>query len=197
MATYVTEEEIPLYCPIVKETTIDHINSACFLIDAYKGTSFEVKDYVELVRFNRRSRFSSPLEPYRGKLKHLPRQEIKEVYTVVPSIFGERTRIDYNVDDLWFDEENSPYFSFYAPQNIIHFTPNPVLKEVKVSYSAGYKEVPEQLKRAVGLLAQNLAQMGGTLQWTSRDDYDVKLTLKNEGIFTDEIKRLVDTIPLV
>ena len=38
--------------------------------------------------------------------------------------------------------------------------------------------------------------MGGTLEWTSRDDYDVKIMLKNEGIFTNEIKRLVDTITL-
>lgn len=193
---YLTEEEIPIYCPIIKETNIDHINTACFLIDAYKGSSFELKEYEETVKFNKRSRFSSVLEPYKGKLKHLPRSEIKEVYTIVPTVFGERTKKEYSADCLYFDSENSQYFSFYPPRDLI--CPIAYLKELKVVYTAGYaeNEYPEQLKRAVGLLAQNLAQMGGTLEWTSRDDYDVKLTLRNEGIFTNEIKRLVDTITL-
>lgn len=193
---YLTEEEIPIYCPIVKETNIDHINIACFLIDAYKGSSFELKEYKETVKFYKRSRFSSVLEPYKGKLKHLPRGEIKEVYTIVPTMFNEFTKINYDTESLYFDGDDSPYFSFYLNQNFI--CPIRELKELKVVYTAGYaeNEYPEQLKRAVGLLAQNLAQMGGTLEWTSRDDYDVKLTLRNEGVFTNEIKRLVDTITL-
>lgn len=193
---YITEEEIPIYCPIVKETNIGHVETACFLIDAYKGTSFELKEYTELVNFNKRSRFVGFLEPYRGKLKHLPRKEVKEVYTIVPTVFSKFTRIDYSVDSLCFDEDTSKYFSFYLPQDFV--SPIRKLKTLKVTYTAGYNEneYPEQLKRAVGLLAQNLAQMGGTLEWTSRDDYDVKIMLKNEGIFTNEIKRLVDTITL-
>ena len=193
---YITEEEIPIYCPIVKETNIGHVETACFLIDAYKGTSFELKEYTELVNFNKRSRFVDFLEPYRGKLKHLPRKEVKEVYTIVPTVFSKFTRIDYSVDSLCFDEDISKYFSFYLPQGFV--SPIRKLKTLKVTYTAGYNEneYPEQLKRAVGLLAQNLAQMGGTLEWTSRDDYDVKIMLKNEGIFTNEIKRLVDTITL-
>lgn len=193
---YLTEEEIPIYCPIIKETNIDHVNTACFLIDAYKGSSFELQEYEETVKFNKRSRFSSILEPYKGKLKHLPRSEIKKIYTIVPTVFGERTKKEYSTDCLYFDSENSQYFSFYPPRDFI--CPIVCLKEIKVIYTAGYSdnEYPEQLKRAVGLLAQNLAQMGGTLEWTSRDDYDVKLTLRNEGIFTNEIKRLVDTITL-
>ena len=193
---YITEEEIPIYCPIVKETNIGHVETACFLIDAYKGTSFELKEYTELVNFNKRSRFVDFLEPYRGKLKHLPTKEVKEVYTIVPTVFSKFTRIDYSVDSLCFDEDTSKYFSFYLPQDFV--SPIRKLKTLKVTYTAGYNEneYPEQLKRAVGLLAQNLAQMGGTLEWTSRDDYDVKIMLKNEGIFTNEIKRLVDTITL-
>ena len=193
---YITEEEIPIYCPIVKETNIGHVETACFLIDAYKGTSFELKEYTELLRFTKRSRFSKLLEPYRGKLKHFPRKEIKEVYVIIPTMFNEFTKVNYNVDSLYFDGDDSPYFSFYFPQSFVYNCEG--LKELNVVYTAGYidGEYPEQLKRAVGLLAQNLAQMGGTLEWTSRDDYDVKLTLKNEGIFTNEIKRLVDTITL-
>ena len=116
---YITEEEIPIYCPIVKETNIGHVETACFLIDAYKGTSFELKEYTELVNFNKRSRFVDFLEPYRGKLKHLPRKEVKEVYTIVPTVFSKFTRIDYSVDSLCFDEDTSKYFSFYLPQDFV------------------------------------------------------------------------------
>ena len=51
-----------------------------------------------------------------------------------------------------------------------------------------YKEIPEQLKRACGILACNIKQMGGVMRWKQRDDYDIKVTLSDEGVFTEEIK---------
>ena len=47
------------------------------------------------------------------------------------------------------------------------------------------------------MLACNLKQVGGTLKWQSRDDYDVKVTLSSEGVFTNEIKNLVKSVPLL
>ena len=48
--------------------------------------------------------------------------------------------------------------------------------------------IPEQLKRACGILACNIKQMGGVMRWKQRDDYDIKVTLSDEGVFTEEIK---------
>ena len=48
--------------------------------------------------------------------------------------------------------------------------------------------IPEQLKRACGILACNIKQMGGVMRWKQRDDYDIKVTLSDEGVFTEEVK---------
>ena len=48
--------------------------------------------------------------------------------------------------------------------------------------------IPEQLKRACCILSCNIKQMGGVMRWKQRDDYDIKVTLSDEGVFTEEIK---------
>ncbi len=196
---YLTQEEIPVYCPLIKETTMAHVESASFLIDAYKGTSFKAQNYTELVSFLRSSRRKAPFEPYRGKLRHLPRIEVTDIKTTVRSVFNPREEVSFDSDCIDFDGEDSLYFSFYPPQNnIIMFRQYNNLKQIRVSYRAGYEEgeYPENLKQAVGMLAQNLAQVGGTLQWKSREDYDTKITLANNSVFTDEIKNLIESVSL-
>ena len=59
---------------------------------------------------------------------------------------------------------------------------------LSITYHSGYNEIPEQLKRACGILACNIKQMGGVMRWKQRDDYDIKVTLSDEGVFTEEIK---------
>ena len=44
---------------------------------------------------------------------------------------------------------------------------------------------------ACGILACNIKQMGGTLRWKSRDDYDVKVTLSDSGVFSPEIENIL------
>jgi len=36
--------------------------------------------------------------------------------------------------------------------------------------------------------------MGGILRWKSRDDYDIKVTLGNDGVMTEEVKQILDGV---
>ena len=67
-------------------------------------------------------------------------------------------------------------------------------KAVNVTYMSGYVTPPEAVKRATGILACNIKQMGGVMRWKSRDDYDIKVTLGNEGVFTEEVKAILGTV---
>lgn len=69
-----------------------------------------------------------------------------------------------------------------------------VPKAVSVTYTSGYAVIPEAVKRATGILACNIKQMGGVMRWKSRDDYDIKVTLGNEGVFTEEVKAILGTV---
>ena len=196
--SYLTQEEIPIYT-LIDGVTMKEIEAASFLIDAFKGMSFVKQTYTERVHFIKTPKLRKPFEPFRGKLKHLPRIQVNDVRTTIRTIFNPVDVLVFEPQVLDFDEDRSPYFSFYPPQQAFWVIPHTKIKDLVVTYEAGYEEgnYPEALKRAVGLLAGNLRQAGGTLQWTSRDDYDVKVTLANNGIFTDEIKNLVGSVDLL
>lgn len=184
--TYLTEDEIPVYCALVSGVTMEYVEAASVLIDAYKGVSFAETERTERVELTYKRSYGE----YRGKLIHYPRTEITEVKGKALSPFGTNT-LDFGADCLSFDGENSPYFSFYLPSSFMFREPPSFLF---VKYKSGYKEIPEAVKRACGMLACNIKQMGGILHWTSRDDYDVKVTLGDSGVFTDEVKHILDGV---
>lgn len=176
--SYITEKEIPLYCGLVTGVTMEHVEAATTLIDAYKGTSFLPKQYVERVELKKKR------NEYRGKLLHFPRICIDKITAKTRCIFGEQ-KIELPVDCIEFDDNHSLYFSFYMPRELMF---RHVPSFLSITYHSGYNEIPEQLKRACGILACNIKQMGGVMRWKQRDDYDIKVTLSDEGVFTEEIK---------
>ena len=176
--SYLKESEIPLYCGLVSGVTMDHVEDATTLINAYKGVSFLPQKYVE------RTEIKWKLDEYRGKLNHFPRITIDKVIADVKSIFGEQ-KIELPASCLEFDDDRSLYYTFHMPRELMF---RKVPKKLQVTYTCGYNELPEQLKRACGMLACNIKQMGGVMRWKMRDDYDIKVTLADEGVFTEEIK---------
>jgi hypothetical protein len=191
---YLTELEIPLYTtfPGVSMATVE---SASILIDAYEGSTFNSKEYTEPAKLSKKR---TPYgDVFKGKLKHLPRVEILEVTSYILSPFGGEFLQTYDPTQLRFDEDIMPYFTFILQQGDTHsIFPSPPPYQLIVKYSAGYAEVPEELKRATGLLADNLKRNGGTYKFTSRDDFDCKITLSDDGIFTREIKQVIDLVKL-
>lgn len=186
---YLKEEEIPIYCGLVNGITMAHVEAASILIDAYKGYTLDPTQHVERVDLvSKRS-----TNELRGKLKHFPRIKVEKVTTKLSSPFGSDT-VELNVDCLDFDDSGSLYFSFIMPRELM-FRRTPTF--VNVTYTSGYEEPPEAIKRACGILAGNIKQMGGVMRWKQRDDYDIKVTLADEGVFTEEVKAILRRVDVL
>jgi|WetSurMetagenome_2_1015567.scaffolds.fasta_scaffold269915_2 hypothetical protein len=188
---YLTESEITSYTTL-PSVTMTNVESASLLIDAYMGSTFASKEYTEV------SRLSKKRTPYgdvfKGKLKHLPRINVVSVTAYVPSPFGDEALVTYDPVQLRFDEDVLQYYTF-IPQRTVFF-PSPPPYQLIIKYNAGYTTYPEELKRATGMIADSLKKFGGTMNWKSRDDFDCKITLANDSIFTPEIKALIDLVRL-
>lgn len=183
---YLTEDELDAYCTLAEGVTMEHVAYASVLIDAYKGLSLFPKEHTEKVKL-RNNRHTGEA---RGKLRHFPRVEIKEVKAKTRSPFGEYVN-DLGVDCIEFDEDDSIYFSFYMPRNLFY---REIPKTLTITYTSGFSEIPEDVKRACGIIACNIKQMGGILRWKSRDDYDIKVTLGNDGVMNEEVKQVLDGV---
>lgn len=191
---YLSETEIPVYCTLPGITMVD-IENASLLIDAYKGTSFFARTYIE------QSRLSKKRTPYgdvfKGKLLHMPRLSVDKIESYIPSPFGDEQLVEYNVDSIRFDDTDAGYYTFLHRK-----MPGPFASalpyQLIVSYTAGYTQdnIPETLKRVTAQLAQNLKRNGGTMKWVSRDDFDVKITLAKDGVFTTDLRQAVDMVRL-
>ena len=187
MSAYLTEDEIAIYCTIIPHVTLADVTVASKLIDAYCG-SFEVKEHTQQVRL--KTKKNGCCSKLMGRLQHTPVAEILEVSTISQNIFGRS------------EEEDSPqsiYLEDYGYFTYIGNTPTNKLFghipcELKIKYTSGYTDYPEDLKIACALLAQNIVQYGGFLSWTSKKDIDYSITLADSSIFTKEIKILLDGI---
>lgn len=186
--TYLTEDEIEKYCGLAAGVTMEHVEAASVLIDAYKGVPFCPVEHTERVDLTYRRR----TDETRGRLTHFPRISIDSVKARTRSVFGDST-LDYGTDSLEFDGEMSPYFSFYMPRRLMF---HDIPKVITVTYTSGYSDIPEEIKQVCGLIATNIKQMGGVLRWKSRDDYDIKVTLGNDGVMSEEVKRIIDGVQI-
>lgn len=184
--SYLTSDEIPIYCGLSTGVTMDQVEAASVLIDSYKGRSYGNTLHTEKVQLTRKHGSGCT----RGKLRHFPRISVGSVTAKMCSPFGTDS-IDCGVDCLEFDDDESLYFTFEMPRSLMF---REIPKAVKVTYTSGYAVIPEAIKRATGILACNIKQMGGVMRWKSRDDYDIKVTLGNEGVFTEEVKAILGTV---
>lgn len=184
--SYITEEEISTYCGLTAGVTMDHVAAASALIDAYKGVSLAPQKRTERVSLSMKRATGES----RGKLVHYPRVSIDKVSAKTRTPFGV-SEVSLPVSSIEFDSGDSVYFSFYMPRQLMfHRVP----QDLRVEYTSGYTEVPEEIKRACGILACNIMQMGGILRWKSRDDYDIKVTLGNDGVMTEEVRKMLDGV---
>jgi len=184
--TYLTEAEIPLYCGLAADVSMTQVEAASALIEAYKGMTLGVREHTERVNLRHKRRDTET----RGKLLHFPRIEIETVVARTRTPFGV-TQTTFDAGCLEFDSPASVYFSFFMPASAM-FRERPA--SLIVTYKSGYEVIPEAVKRACGILACNIKQMGGVLRWKSRDDYDIKVTLGNDGVMTEEVKQMLDGV---
>jgi len=193
---YISDNEIPLYTSM-PGITIKDIEDATALIDAHKGRSFIEKTFVEQSKLSKKNSVYGHV--FKGKLKHLPRVTIEEVKAYTSSPFGGETEVFYDISCLRFDSDDEPYFNFIPQQiNAHNIFPSAPPLVITVTYTAGYAKnnIPVDLKKATGFLADNLKRTGGTLKWKSRSDFDMNITLADDGIFTTEIRKLIELVRL-
>lgn len=189
MSCYLTQEELSLYTD--QPITMLDAENATLGIDAYKGASFWSKKYTEQVKLAKRRTGYGVI--YKGRLRHKPRVSIVGVTAMVMLPFGLQ-KTECGEDSLWFDDDESPYFTYCQKANPIF--PVPIPSSVTVTYYAGYEVIPEPLKRATAMLATNLRAAGGGPKWTSREEFDLKITLAKDGVFTSEVKEIINMVEL-
>jgi len=194
---YLAESEITIYCTNIPGITMDIIETASSLIDAYKGRSFLSKEYTEQSKLTKkRGQYG---DVYRGKLKHLPRTDVTSVLSYTLGIFGDEQNTTYDaLTSLRFDEDDSLYFQFFPQKSLTNPFGVAVPTQITVVYSAGYTTatIPDILKRVTGLLAENIKKNGGLLRWTDRSDFDMKMSLADDALFPRELKAMVNMVVL-
>jgi len=195
MDNYITDDEITTYTTMPGVTSAD-IANATLVIDSYKGRSFWSQTYTEQARLKKKHSMYGDI--FKGRLKHLPRVSVSSITSRVPSPLGGFTTETYDTSCLTFDDDEYQYFTFY-PQVTTSVFPTIPPELITVAYTAGYTTdtLPTELKRACGLIADNLKKNGGFFNWLSRDDFDMKITLaQNDRILTLDIKKMIDLVKL-
>ena len=194
---YLTEEELTKYCNL-PGITLQDVTQASVLIDSYKGRSFLEKTYVEHPKLTKKR--NGHLMAFRGKLEHYPRTSIVSV-TAEELVYCNGTReVSYDISSLRFDADDEPYFEF-RDTNIGNSLPYPKFQPLvlTVKYTAGYAIIPESLKVICGLLCDNAKMNGGFRMYKSKQDYDMTVAFsdKEDAVLTNNICRMIDSIPLV
>jgi hypothetical protein len=200
MTPYLTEDEIVKYTKS-PGLTMGDVEQASTIIDSYIGRSLGVIAHTESVKLTKKN--SQYGKAYKGKLRHLPRVEVTEVSAMVPSYFGGLVKAEYDKGSLWFDDEDFEYFTFMqtstsaqssiVPQNIFG-TPTP--STITVKYSSGYTVIPDEIKRACGMVMDAVKSNGGTVAWKSRTDFDMSCVLRDneDPILTNTVIRLLRSV---
>lgn len=193
---YLTADELTTYCSM-PGVTLQDVLQASTLIDSYRGQSFLQKTYTEQVILKKKRQ--GYLMASRGKLEHYPRTSIVSVTAEEPIYYDGTREVTYDISSLRFDADDSPYFEF-RDTSVGTCLPYPKFQPLvlAVKYTAGYAVVPEVLKVITGLLCDNAKMNGGFRMYKSRQDYDMTVAFsdKEDAVLTNNICRMIDSIPL-
>lgn len=179
--SYITEEELIPYQNIMDGLNMDDVRMATSLIDGYLGRSYELKTFRDIVKINKTRR---------GKLKHAPVAELKKAQIVYDCMFG-REKMDANLEDIDLDPEMDGYFTYSGGYGIAPLVYGFKPLSIEVTYTSGFKEYPQRLKDACGMLACNIRQaksFSGAKQLTS---LDFQVMMSDDSFFTSDIKMLL------
>ena len=181
MTCYLTEQELLPYQNIMDDLTMEDAQMASSLIDGYLGRSFSLLQFTDRIK----------LRKGRGKLGHSPVVSVDKVVSVSRSMFGKvKSELSPEVIDL--DPEMDGYFTFENDSSdLTAMVFNSVPEMLLVTYTSGFKEYPQRLKDACGMLACNIRQaksFAGAKQLTS---LDFQVLMTDDSFFTSDIKLLL------
>lgn len=186
---YLTPEEYSTYAtefPIVDS----HVAIASKLINSYCGRSFGSIETTDSVVLNKKMS---------GKLKQSPVVSVDKVYAVTRLPSG-KSKVEVNIEDDFECSENG-YFTYYGQENF-HYpgygmpTPGQIFKVqhsyLEVKYTYGYAELPEDIKTACGMIAQNIAQAKQFAGVKEISDFDSKVVFDGIGFISADIRLILN-----
>lgn len=173
---YLTELEVPNYTD-VPGITAKHIGIASALIDTYIGKDLSAKQYEEIIALNKKGI---------SRLKNRPVLSIDSVKVIYQTPFGFNEE-SVSTSSVFFDEYG--YIKFFGANSVNQMLFNVMPNSLKITYQAGFEEVPEELKIACAALAVNIKKrgLGNEKEIT---DLDVKIVLADTSVFTPDIRML-------
>lgn len=185
---YLTDDEITTYCDLLPVTQ-SQVIFASAIVDSFVGldggeSKFKAHEATEKgLRPNRKGLI---------KLKHSPVLSLTKVALRVPNALSFTSVVEYPVEDFYCDEDG-----YIELPTISHLpiTPNNLYGKppvaMDISYTYGYKEIPEQVKLATAMIAMNISQQGGFANINSATNLDVRYSLTDPSVFTEDIRRML------
>ena len=176
---YLTTQEISDYCKSIMGVTDYEVKIASTLIDAFLGHVLLEETYTDTITLNKKCR---------GKLTKSPVTEIVEVKSITITPFGISESSVPN-DSVYLDDDYG-YFSYVdTGMNYIVWGTKP--NKLRVKYKAGLTSVPENVKIATGILAQNIKQKGSFSGMKEIQTLDYRVAFMDDSIFTREVITLL------
>lgn len=185
---YLTDDEISEYCdmlPVTKQQVI----FASGIIDSFVGklkgkSKFQLQTATEKnVKPNRKGLI---------KLKNTPIVAITSMVMNTPNAFAFSSAVSIDVSAIAFEESGYVYLPVFGHMPV---TPNNLYGRppigFNIEYQFGYGEVPENVKLACAMIAMNISQQGGFANIESATNLDVRYSLTDPSVFTEDIRRLL------
>jgi hypothetical protein len=182
MPKYLTMAEVPLYCEFFTNITETTIEFAEQMVDMYLDEELLEQTSIAEIKLTRKNT---------GKL---PNRLVNSIVTVTGIYMTSSGFVESTLDVANVKFQKNGYFeylNFVTPLSINQYLNYP-LYSLKIQYTHGYATVPKNLKRAVAMICQGLAEkrtFSSLKAWTT---LDTQITLFDDSIFTKDIKMILD-----
>jgi hypothetical protein len=126
----------------------------------------------------------------RGKLKNTPIVSVDSA--IAFRLTGEFGVIQetIQISDFWVDTEYG-YFT-YVPSNSLNYAIYGNQPDtLEVTYTVGYETVPEKIKVACAMLAQNIKQKSSFAGEKEISSIDYRVAMTDDSFFTSDIRLLL------
>lgn len=185
---YLTEEEIVLYCDMLPVTNMQ-VLFASGIIDAFVG---KVNGGSKFISNQATEKNLKPQRRGMVKVKYSPIISIDDISLCVPNSFAYTATVPIDTNEVSFDPDGYIYMPScqglpVTPNNLLGLSPI----GINITYTYGYSEIPSAIKLACAMISMNIAQQGGFANIESATNLDVRYSLTDPSVFTDDVRRLL------
>lgn len=190
---YLTSAEALVYADMLPVTD-SQISYASAMIDAWVGLNKGQSKFITQATTDPRVKLN---KKNKAKLKYSPVISIDSAEAILPSPMGQPQTMPVDPLSIVVDEYGyleyiggAPNMQYGYLQNTYNIWNAPVTM-LNVTYTYGYSAIPEAIKRACGMIAMNIAQMGSFTNIDTRSDLDTRISLSDPSLITKDIRSLL------